>query len=176
MPHINVRLTAPTQSIQMNVGPIGIKNVRLIQYQAEGLVNTGVLYFEITDQPTTSIQGNVGSSFFPLMMASFPVFQGPSIPSPIMINEGNSCWNNAKLLTFKVFNSNMTPAVFTTITLLFQYEETLYPEQVQHSGPACEDEFWPRNNVNKVIDKKDLNWFYDQKISAAKENTFYLPK
>lgn len=149
----------------MNIGPIGIKNVRLIQYQAEGLLQPEVLFFEIKDQSTTSIQGNVGSSYFPLMMQTAPVSQGPFISSPIWINEGNSVWNNAKLLTFSVVNAQYLAPVFSVITLLFQYEETLYPQQTHDSGIKSEREFWPANVVKKSIDKKNLNIFYDRSNS-----------
>lgn len=158
----------------MNVGPIGVKNVRLIQYQAEGLTQTGVLFFEITDQATTSVQGNVGSTFFPLMLPSFPVAQ-QSLSLPILINEGDSCWNNAKLLTFNVRTPLMLIPTFSSITLLFQYDETLYPQQDQKSGPSAESQHWPRDNVNKVIDRKNLNWNYDQNIKAAGLSSFFLP-
>lgn len=173
MPHIVCRITAPTQSIHMNIGPIGIKNIRLIQYQGEGLTQPGVLYFEITDQSTTSIQGNVGSSFFPLMMDRIPVAKGPSM-GPIWINEGNSLWNNSKLLTFKVNDANMKPAVFSVITLLLQYDETEYPEQCQKSGPEHEQDHWAKPETNKMIDRKNLNWFYDH---STKVNVpFFLPQ
>lgn len=148
--------------------------MRLIQYQAEGLTQAEVLFFEITDQPTTSVQGNVGSSYFPLMLSAFPTFS-ESLSQPIHISEGDSCWNNAKLLTFHVRTAQMQPPVFSVLTLLLQYDETLYPEQRQKSGPPCEPEHWPKDNVNKEIDRKNLNWHYDQNVNAGGFSTFFLP-
>jgi hypothetical protein len=107
------------------------------------------------------------------MMGSSPVFQG-ILNEPIFVNEGNSVWNNAKLLTFRIFDSQMNIPTFSVITLLFSYNETLYPDQTQHSGPPCETEYWPGKQVNKFVDRKNLNWFYNQSENP-KPNTFFLP-
>lgn len=85
------------------------------------------------------VTGNTSSISFPLPVVAFPdslvVFN-----EPIYFQEGNNSWNGAHNLTFTVESMGTflnpgvaTPAVFSKLTLLFRYDDTLYPV-AQESG------------------------------------------
>lgn len=106
--------------------------------------------------------GNTGSMSFPLIAPLSPVY-GQSLDCPIKFTEGNNVWNSAHTLSWKVetFNTGnppvLFPAIFSVLTMLFEYDDTVYP--IQEEGRPGK---WPAmNHEGTIIDKENLNVFYD---------------
>lgn len=162
MPYMSIRLTQPLQAVPVNMSPQGMSNMRLISYQAEGVLAPQVIYVGIRDQSTTSVFGNTGNGNFPLIVPTGPNF-GTYLQNPILFVEGNNVWNAAKSLTFETqsvsaLDGSSIPAVFSLLTLLFEYtSDILNPAQIL-GLPGV----WPGPHTGTNLDRKNLNVYYDR--------------
>lgn len=126
--------------MKTNVSPQGVSRLRLISYQIEGVAGPSVYYVGIRNQETTGLMGNTSQHSFPLLVDQAPV-TSIYLNNPIIFQEGNNRWNSAHELQFTVemFDPLLVPnpgfrnAVFSSMTMLFYFDDTAYPD-VQERG------------------------------------------
>lgn len=109
------------------------------------------------------VTGNTPSEYFPLVIGSFPGYaQYPNHLIPF--EEGNNNWNSAKTLDFEVVILSPTqppvpsPALFTSLQLLFLYDDVVYPQQ-ELGTPS---EYPEPTRKGTLVDRQSLNQFYNR--------------
>lgn len=115
-----IEITKPSQTVPINLAQYGIKNMSLVEYYGEGLVNTSPLLFSFRNQPMNGSLGNFPSHSIPLLWDSFPtstVFLNN--PLPLVVNQP---FNDSHQLQTDVTTTAQTNPIFTRLILVFRVD------------------------------------------------------
>lgn len=123
MPSLVIRLDRSLQDVDLNWGPEGIRDVRLVGYHLEPLLPLGPfqppLFFTVENQNKEEIIGNVGERFPLLFSGNYSHAGLPDRGLPV--SSRGSVWGNSKILRFRVSNFDRSLASFQALTLVFDY-------------------------------------------------------
>jgi hypothetical protein len=132
MPPLAVLLTQPDQTIDIGFDAQGYTHLWLIGFRGTGLaVGNPTIYFEIKEQATLNVYGNVRRGF-PLYFTADGT--GANISGKGIPISGSHRFNAARLLNFRLRYSDGTLPIFTKLELLFEGFDTFYQGEAQFSG------------------------------------------
>jgi len=125
MPLLEVRLTDPFETIELNWGPEGFSRVRLIRYYGAGMLpGNPPLFMRIENQHETTVYGNCGNRIMLIFQSDGT---NPCMPNNIP-SSGHRSWSDSRQLKFRIENFDYSPATFTELFLSFEGVEKM-PQQ-----------------------------------------------
>lgn len=113
-----IKLTQASQVAQINLAQQHLYDFQLVEYYAEGLVNSSPLFVRFMNQPMTAIFGNLPATALPLIFDKSPnAAQILSNPLPVTLGQN---FNDSHQLDLRVEDLNQNPAIFSRLILIFK--------------------------------------------------------
>lgn len=176
MPLFVLKLTKPTGSVKLNQGIPDGGLLRLLYYQAEGLVlSPGPMFISFTNGlPTTPIVCGTDNPAIPVDSSEFVLptpFESNAVTScifsfqhPLEIMMGDNLTNATKGFDYNIRDFQGNPVIFSNLTLTFDYLEKSRFNEVPGSRLVQNKEYVEKNSRNQAFHS---NFGYDGSVGRG---------